>query len=363
MKVGILTFHRALNYGAVLQCYALQSSLEKLGVEVEVIDYENAFISKFYSPFYIEKMNPRKFAYMLYAFRSKIKRNRVFSQYRKKYLKLSKSTYTEDTIKKSDTEYDVIIVGSDQVWNLEQTQGDLNYLLQFAETANRVSYAASIGIEKLPESQYKDFERELKKFAAISVREKSSVKIVRDVAKKDAVVSLDPTLLLSKKEWEAVAEPSAPIAHEKYICVYKINSSKAYEYAAYLSKKTGLKVIAIKPDRTCPKAFQKELYASPNDFLSYIRNATYVVTDSFHGTVFSILYEKQFIACLDSRKNNKNTRIVELLEMVGLKECLIDSSEKIMDAIENDNDYVEVKKKIDVGQKESIRYLKDAINL
>ena len=168
---------------------------------------------------------------------------------------------------------------------------------------------------------------------------------------------------MSKKEWEAVVESSALIVHEKYICVYKINSSKAYEYATYLSKKTGLKVIAIKPDRTCPKAFQKVLYASPNDFLSYIRKATYVVTDSFHGTVFSILYEKQFLACLDSRKNNKNTRIVELLGMVGLEKCLIDSSEKIVDAIENNNDYVEVKKKIDVDQKESIRYLKEAINL
>lgn len=354
MRVGILTFHDALNYGAVLQCYALQNTLMNLGYEVEVIDYKNDFINKFYSPFYIEKFNLKKIAYMFYAFNSKVKRNKIFKNFRTQYLKLSKTKYNKDNIEDADKIYDVIIVGSDQVWNLEQTDGDLNYLLKFAKTTICCSYAASFGISCIADELKDSYIENLSKFRDISVREKSGKQIVKELANKEARVNVDPTLLLPKEEWKRITNEDA--SSGKYICVYKINLSQGYKYAKQLSKETGLKVIVLKPDRSCPNEFEKIKYASPTDFLKTIANAEYVITDSFHGCVFSIIFEKQFIACLDSRANNKNTRITELLDSTGLQNRLINDKLKVLE-IQKEINYLSVEEKLMVEREKSIKYL------
>ena len=155
MKIGILTFHRALNYGAVLQCYALKKTLQKCNVSVEVIDYRNKFIEKFYSPFYIEKFNIRKIGYMFYSFYSKCKRNIIFKQFRRDYLSLSNRTYNQNNISDADYEYNAIIVGSDQVWNFNLSDRDETYLLDFVNTARRFAYAASFGDPHFTEETYK----------------------------------------------------------------------------------------------------------------------------------------------------------------------------------------------------------------
>lgn len=360
MRVGILTFHRALNFGAVLQCYALQVALQKFNVEVEVIDYKNEFIQKFYSPFYIEKYNWKKIAYMLYAFKSKYVRNKTFHNFRESYLCLSTDQYSKDNIGDANSRYDAIIVGSDQVWNLEQTDGDVNYLLSFADKEKSYSYAASFGIDSIHEDIRLVYYKNLQNFKGISVRESSGVNIIADILGVEVEQHIDPTLLLEQEEWEKLANQGIR-EQGKYICVYKINMSKCYMYAEELEKRTGIRVIVIKPDKTCPSHFAKYKNASPEDFLALIKNAEYVITDSFHGIVFSTVFKKKFVTCLDSRINNKNTRITEILKAYRLEDRLI-KVPGMISRIDQDIDYAKMNAKLADEKRVALTYLERICN-
>lgn len=360
MRIGILTFHRALNFGAVLQCYALQTALEKYNIEVEIIDYHNEFIQNFYSPFYIEKYNLKKIAYMVYAFKSKYIRNRTFQTFRENNLHVSPERYTKHNISDANSRYDAIIVGSDQVWNLDQTAGDINYLLSFAEKGKKHSYAASFGIDSIPQNVKQIYYEKLQDFKEISVRESSGVKIIEDILGIEAKQHIDPTLLLEPSDWEKIANRGIK-EYEKYICVYKINMSKCYEYAEELRRRTGIRVIVIKPDKTCPVHFIRYKNASPEEFLSLIKNAEYVVTDSFHGIVFSTVFKKKFVTCLDSRINNKNTRITEILKAYGLEKRMISSTD-ILSVIDQEIDYDKMNAKLSKEKQVAFKYLEKICN-
>lgn len=354
MKVGILTFHTATNYGAVLQCYALQTALEKCGYTVEVINYQNDFFRRFYSPFYMEKKNLRKFAYMLYAYNSKRKRNESFKEFRNQYLHLSQS-YTPKDIENADTNYDAIIVGSDQVWNLDLTKDDQTYLLNFVQKAKRFSYAASFGKDSLQEALKPVYEKELSQYKYITVRESSGISIVEELCSVNTTLVPDPTLLLSSNEWDKIASLKE-CPKEKYICVYKINVSQCYEAAQQLSKKTGYPVVVLKPDKTCPSSFSKKEFASPEEFVGLIKNAEYVVTDSFHGTAFSIIYKKKFFSFLDRRANNKNNRIIDILTRFDLIERIVDDKTEEI-SIETINNYEEIEGQMSNERKRAFDYL------
>lgn len=318
MKIGIMTFHNVTNYGAVLQCYAFQKKLQHMGYDAEVIDYQNLYFKKFYSPFYIEKRNIRKICYMLYAWPQKMIKNHKFRAFVKKYIKTSDNSYDRTNIHCADTQYDICFTGSDQVWNLGLTDGDKSYLLDFVKNGKRVSYAASFGFEKMPETLADTYVKELKAYDCISVREESGQKIVSQLMGRESTVQIDPVFLLNKKQWSELIKEVSNGREQNYICVYRINKSDCYKVAQNLRKETGLPVIVINGDKTCPGNFRRKQYCSPIDFLQLISNAKYVVTDSFHGTSFSILLNKQFIVCLDQRKDNRNTRLTNVLKMFNL---------------------------------------------
>lgn len=320
MKVGIITFHNATNYGGVLQCYALQNCLCKLGYDCEVIDYHNEYIRKFYSPFFLENRSLKKKLYMIYAFPQKLSRNLKFKRFRDERLQLSRKKYTKENIWQADGFYDVIISGSDQVWNLMLTHNDVNYMLPFCRKAKKISYAASFGFSTIPENFREVYSRNLKRFDRISVRERSSAELVYQLVGVMPNILIDPVFLLDESDWRKLIASKKRVAGGEYICVYKINKSRVYELARKLSVETSLPVYAIKPDKTCPGRFHKLRFASPEDFINTIAGAKYVLTDSFHGTAFSILFKKNFVSCLDERKENKNTRIISILRMFGLEQ-------------------------------------------
>ncbi len=217
------------------------------------------------------------------------------------------------------------------------------------------SYAASFGISCIADELKDSYIENLSKFRDISVREKSGKQIVKELANKEASVNVDPTLLLPKEEWKRITNEDA--SSEKYICVYKINSSQGYKYAKQLSKRNGIKSYCFKTRIiVLSERIGKNEYASPTDFLKNIANAEYVITDSFHGCVFSIIFEKKFIACLDSRANNKNTRITELLDSTGLQNRLINDELKVLE-IQKEINYLSVKEKLMVEREKSIKYL------
>lgn len=358
MKVGILTFHNAINYGAVLQAYALQQFLKKDGYDAEIIDYRNDYFKKFYSPFYIEKLNLRKIIYMLYSFRQKMRRLKQFGKFRSDFLIQSKEIYYPNTISKIDNVYDCIVVGSDQVWNLTLIDGDPNYLLPFCKKTRKITYAASIGLKKIPDEYDDVFAKNIPMFDTISVREKSAVRLLKQYTEKEIEVSNDPVLLLDKKEWKKVVIDTDYIVKGNYIVVYKINKNDLYDKAEELSKKTGQPVVVIKPDRSCNFDCIKVKGASPQEFVSLFYNAKYIITDSFHGSVFSIIFGKKFIYIPDVRPDNKNIRIFDLLRKFNLESRVYNNS---IEEIYNPIDLKSIQGILDKERKQSADYLRKAI--
>ncbi len=358
MKIGILTYHNVVNYGAVLQAYALQQFLSNKGYDAEIIDYQNDYFKKFYSPFYITKPYLRKTLYMLYAFRQKSIRLKKFAEFRNKFLVQSSEQYIPSNISNIDSKYDCIIVGSDQVWNLVLSDGDENYFIPFAHNAKKVSYAASIGMKNIPEKYDKLFGTLVNGFDVISVREKSAAELLTKYTDKPVSVNNDPVLLLSKQEWGKLDDIKNRVLDGDYILVYKINKDDSYKYAGELSKTTNMPVIVIKPDKTCNIDCTKVKCASPDQFVSLFYNARYVITDSFHGTVFSIIFEKQFVYVPDTSADNRNVRIIDLLDKVGLSSRAFNND---INAINETIDYNVVRNLLEKERSISEDYLRKAI--
>lgn len=352
MKVGIITFHRAVNYGAVLQAYALQHAIEKLGYEAYIIDYRCKEVDKAASPLLgFRSGDSFKTATKKLVFR--LRKNMAFNSFMRKYVNLSPKTATNHNLEKMSDEYDAFFTGSDQVWNCRCSGNDETFFLNFVKDGKKKNaYAASFGTEKLFEDDPFDYKTLLADFNSISVREKSGVDIVVSESGRKAQVTLDPTLLLSKEEWKP-AVGKRPIK-EKYIFVYYIRESKdLLNYAGKLSEKTGYKVINAKNSK------EFFLKCSPSDFLAWIYYAEYFVTNSFHGTVFSLLFNKKFAIELDNGKT-VNNRSKELLELVGVDRTLaIDN----IDLISKETDYTAVEKIIEAERAKSIDFIINAVTM
>lgn len=308
IKIGILTFHNVLNYGAVLQTYALQQNILKNdNVEVNVLDYNSPEVTYGYSYHNLLK-NPLMAIPKAYILRRK---KVVFNDFAKNYLKLSDVRYDSNNIKQANDYYDAFIVGSDQVWNYNITKCDTTYLLDFADEGKRFSYAASLGLNKI-EGKYVPIYREcLKKFSGISVREVEGQNVILNQLKlENCYVNVDPTLLLSKKEWDELAAPR--IIKGKYILVYSIKYSEdLIQTAKKIAKEKGCKVAFI--SSKIIKGVESISNPTVSEFLSLFKYADFTAVNSFHGTVFSIIFNKKMLVEL-VYKDGRNARIENLLE-------------------------------------------------
>lgn len=350
MKVGIITFHRAVNYGAVLQAYALQQAIKKTGNDAEILDYRCPEVEKAASPLLGFRDGEKiKNAIMKLVFR--LKKNISFYVFMRKYIHMSSKAENSIDLEKMSSGYDVFFTGSDQVWNYGCAGNDEAFFLTFVNDGHKKnSYAASFGREKLLEGDPFDYRKLLSDFNSISVREKSGVDIVKNESGRDAEVTIDPTLLLTKEEWKSVIgkRPSK----EKYIFVYYIRESKELlKYASELSKRTGYKIVNAK------NSIDFFMKCSPNDFLAWIYYAEFFITNSFHGTVFSLLFNKKFAIELDNGKS-VNNRSKELLELVNIDRTL--SLEKI-DSIKEEIDYTAVEEIISHERETSMNFIKNAL--
>ncbi len=323
-KIGIITFHTALNYGAVLQAYALQKSLDSLGMENEIIDYRSPYIEKCYKPLFIAegKIANSIIRGILFG-RIIAKKRNSFNGFITTKLKLSKSYDSVEQLSKAANQYKFFITGSDQVWSPTSVGFDRAYFLPFAHDWQKFSYAASIGKNELSESMLCEYKKRLDGFTFISIRERSNINLINKIDnKKEVLVHIDPTLLLTKEEWSVIAEESK--IDEPYILVFNVEKCVSnIEYAKRVAKKRGLKLVYIN-ERTVIK--DKDITyiqaAHPEVFLSLFLNAKVIVTNSFHGTVFSLIFQKEFYVELENRKQ-QNTRAEALLEMVGVNNNVI----------------------------------------
>ncbi|MCX7715404.1 MAG: polysaccharide pyruvyl transferase family protein [Clostridia bacterium] len=355
MKVGILTYHQADNYGAVLQAYALWQVIESKGIDCQIINYDCRAVGAQYR-YRKLKFDGNLFANIKYNINCYLHRKKKenFAKFRA-MMNLS-PVYTKDTIKDAEDHYDCFIVGSDQVWNSNCSDGDFTYLLDFAKNRQKKnSYAASFGTADIPSDLICAYAALLKDFNNISVREERGAILVESLIGKRCPVVLDPVFLLDKEKWESFAGPKK----EEYILVYQLYYTKSLlEFAESLSKKTGLKLVTISI------SLKTQVYSlfhstnkssvGPDEFVSLIANARYVVTNSFHGTALSVILKKQFFTELAPSEYNVNSRFDELFSTFELHDRIIKDTDYNID---NEIDYDKLDLILKQRKEESLEYL------
>lgn len=357
MKIGIITYHRAKNLGAMLQSYALQKTLEKYKGKCEIIDYRNEKMEESYKVKKIRECKSLKEKIKNILF---MKKNKAFEEVRKEFNEkvqtISTKKYNKNNIKEANNDYDLFVTGSDQVWNVKLNYDDENYFLNFAEDNNKKnSYAASFGTNKINEEQKEKICNQLKTFNKISVREEEGKNVVRELTGRNSELVLDPTLLLNKYEWENMIN-NERIEKEKYIFVYVIAYTPTLlEFARKLGKERNCKVICFHTNYQKYRGMKNLTKVSPQDFLNYIKNAEAVVTSSFHGMCFSINLQKEFYYELDENKVNNNSRLKTLATTLNLEDRRIINGK----CINNRINYSEVTKKLEAERKKSIQFIEE----
>lgn len=329
-KIEVITLHRTVNYGSVLQAYATQYILEKLGYTVEFIDY---YPERLHMLGMLKRIKNKKKQFKnnivlrniarIIILPSYIKRFYVFKKFVKKHLHLTNKTYyTEEDLEKDVPLADIYCTGSDQVWNVGWNEKiDYPFFLKFVPDNKKcIAYSASFGKSKLDDWEKDETKELLKRYSHIAMREKSGIDILEELGIKNGVHVLDPTLLLTKDDWSSLI--SDKYKNKKYIFMYNINrNAKLDNYAKKLSKEKNLPVITVSYQfHELFKFGNVKVNPKVEDFLSLIDNATYVLTDSFHCTAFSINFNKNVLVFYPEKYS---TRLASIVEMTGIEDRVV----------------------------------------
>lgn len=326
--------HCPLNYGAILQTYALQAYLESLGLKPRVINYRPDYIVCDQSLMYVGGKQYRKniltrWAYRIMKAPSKFIRKRKFAEFGNNELHLTEEFKTLEEVKGANLNADCFICGSDQIWNVVSgAHKDPAYFLDFAPSkSKRISYAASGNIPLNEEVRNITLPM-INRIDSISMREDSTIASIQPYVNKPISHVCDPVFLLEAEEWRKLYKKSAsfkPI--ENYVLVYAMGNGyeNTIQKARELANKENLPLYQITASLKNDGRIDKHFNISPYDFLALIDNANFVVTNSFHGTSFSIILQKQFWSCI---AEGSNQRIVSLLEKAGMSDRLLDNGNK-----------------------------------
>lgn len=326
MKIGVLTFHRAINIGGVLQAFALQHFLKENGCQSEIIDYRCPTIEKQYYGRQFDLKSMKRIV-------SAIIRNGVikvntskFEDFHKHHLPISSRSYSPNNIETANEEYSKFVVGSDQIWSSYCAGFDKAYFLDFVRGSNeKYSYAASFGGSEIPQELTPSYRELLEDFSVISVRETAGAEIVKSVSAHDADVVLDPTLLLTESIWRK--ELITPITVTRpFVLVYMIAECKELlALARKIGEERNLDVIYISDRIYCPSGIISRRNVGPKDFLSLIDASEVVVTNSYHGICFSMIFKKDLYIGLLRRNTRVNARLLDVIRKYRLESRLVSS--------------------------------------
>lgn len=391
-KIGILTqYYKSINFGGNLQAYALCKVLNKNGYQAEQICHPIANIAKTKKRGIFERVRKRGivktgliFAKIILRKPLQIVKNKLIKREIKKHdfidrrakafeyfntqvIPHSENVYTCDNINECTSDYDVFITGSDQVWNMNWYRPE--WFLEFVHGKPKIAYAASLASDKITEKQSTVIKEHLKDFTAVSIREKKLVERVKELSPVGAEYVLDPTLLLSDEEWNEVCADR--VISEKYVFCYFLGVNKnSRKIAEQFAKERGLILVNIPHAGGTAKLVDRKfgdekLYdTSPEQFLSLIKNAEYVFTDSFHAVVFSNIYKKQYFVFNRSKKGEMSSRIVDITNLFNSTErfCVTKECENIKYINKlQDVDYTIENKEFDVLKDKSIKFLTENI--
>jgi len=339
MRIYTITCHDCYNYGASLQAYALQKFLQYNGHDCQIIDYKPPYLDKKYKFSVLRKdergyglyrkLGPFKALLALYVHRKSLKnwpRKNAFDRFTRQYLRLTPTYRSNGEIANACLDGDIYIAGSDQIWNTDLKNGrDAAFYMSFAPSSKRISYAASFGISCIREPYLEFAKEQLRQIRWISVREKTGVNIVRSLGL-DAVQVMDPVFLLSSEEWATLCPTDTP--QEPYLLLYYLGQENPYIkiLVQRIAKERNLRIYALNDGKRLSFADKNINDAGPQDFLYYFKNASYVVSTSFHATAFSILFSKQFLVCPITGQQN-NSRMKDILDLFGIGDRLVLSAD------------------------------------
>lgn len=335
-RIGVITMHRVMNVGSVLQAYALCEKINQLGAKAEIIDYQypnNYHRSEKGKMGFMHRLLllPQRILYFI-LYRKTLQKMR-FSSFCERKLSLSKYYPDQNSIYRDPPQYDVYLTGSDQVWNPLCMKGDGVFFFDFVKNVPKASYAASFSTNEIPEILQNSYVNFLQEYSHIGVREASAVTLVQKIANKDAQLVCDPTLLLTREDYiELAKDAEFEVPSEPYILVYALS----YAYNPYpqidnvtklVKAKLGYKVIYLHANNIEHYHIGASITsAGPSEFISLFLNAKFIVTSSFHGTAFAINFAVPFLSIIPESPKG-DCRILSLLQTLGLEDRAISTGQ------------------------------------
>lgn len=356
MKIGILTYHRSHNYGALLQAVALRVSLLHQGHDVYFIDYWPKYHQDMYSVFdktlFRRLPLKNKFAYLFSTVRERKGRKKRIEAIRPFI-----TEYIEPYCKPYDEkdEYDVVIYGSDQIWRKQRGIGYRLNPVYFGQNKvksyKKVSYAASMGNIDLNKKDYEDIKAWLSDFSLLGVRENNIFNILKELHFENVCLNLDPTLLLTANQWADVIRPKR-LVNDKYAVLYQIKKAFDEKRVQEFCKQKGLRLIVIPSGYSFKERHSEFVFASPADFISLFMYADFCFVASFHGLAFSINFGRQFLASFATATDRAKT----IVSGLGLDNRLVPPFDRFPENLP-EIDYSDVNAKLNALRKGGLAFL------
>ncbi len=360
MKIGILTYHLSENYGAVLQAYALRSYLISKGYDAQFVDYVHPAHREMYSLYSKKQLKKRSFIGKIkYNISFILKLSRLYK--RKRRFKKFMNNHLLSVPKQNNSEYDIVFYGSDQIWRKQNVIGidDFNEVYfgsEHIKAKKKVSYAASMGILHSSDKDKAKLTELLKNFDSISVREQDLYELIQPLTEKKVEIVLDPVFLLTKSDWQQIVGERK--VKRKYILLYNLlHNDDAVLCAKQIAKKENLEIIEINGKINSTLLYRRKRYnaGGPIDFLSLLYYAEFVVSTSFHGVAFAILFNKQFFSFLKEHSE----RIVSILNRFELSDRFYPEKEQMKNKISIE--YDKVNKLIEQDRVLSTSFIKESL--
>ena len=350
-KIGLITIWNVPNYGSVLQAYATQVLIEKQGYKCDIINYHYPnrwhYQQGLRKPSIIGKIG------RLFGIKPAHRKYNKLARFRKRNFHFSRKYDSLDALKGEDwSDYSVIAVGSDQVWNYKFTKADSAFMLSFVpNSVKRISIASSFAVDSIPLDLRQKYKDELQKFSALSIREKNAFKIMHDELDiaSNVQLLLDPTLLIDKHQWIKLVNKSK-YSTKKYILLYMLTyafdpRSCVFEILKYYQDKLGYDIYVlegyVKIKNVSGLRVKDMTDSGINDFLDLFNNAELVVTSSFHGTAFAVNFGKPLVSVVPP--NKEDDRQTTLLTALGLEHCIVNANSSLNDV----NPYYDVNKTLE----------------
>lgn len=362
MKVGILTFPNSASYGACLQMIALQNTVRRLGHEVEVINYYNPYMKA--EKHVVKGRNPLKCALQRHV--RVLLHRRLYNRFcrfeQQQVVRYPARAFTDKTrLPEIGRRYDAVICGSDQVWSPYITDTDISYFLDFCgDTTKRVAYAPSFGAEKFPDGFEERIAPELQKFHALSARELPGKELVERLTGRETAVVADPTWLVDAADWAAMEQPH-PAAEGDYVLYFTVRQSpQLLQRCRDYAKRHDLRVVvvggnAVSAAKNKDPMLSYAVDIGPEQWLYLIHHARCVFTNSFHGTAFSILFERDFYVQIPSLSGS---RLHQVLKNLGMEERTVRDGEELTEAAV---EYEQARHILARLKEQSMHYLKNAL--